>query len=203
MNKSIFKKMKKFCKQNFVLILAFLLPISFIVIVFLVIYLPPLFLSTNYNFIYSACSQETNPRLCHDYLDSRYSVVNSKLELNDIDPTLVTDLYDDRALLDADKQYKTHLFLHDTEKNESREITEEEARTLKLSALLTSPDGLTVSKGFSGSADFLFFESGYSYNHYLVKGSHKKKLNLIKVHNSYYGSNNLRFIGWVLPGREQ
>ena len=99
----------------------------------------------------------------------------------------------------------TVVFLHDTQKNESREITLAEAKTLNMDSLLTSPDGVTVSNGYnySGGGDFFFlFGGGRSdYGYYLMKGNSKKKLNLINVSDRSYYQNNFQFLGWVLPGR--
>lgn len=75
--------MKEFIKKNFAVLLAFLLPILLITIVALSTYLPSLFLSTSYNFIYTACTDGGRyynyPYYCDSYLQKRYSVKNNKL----------------------------------------------------------------------------------------------------------------------------
>ena len=74
---------------------------------------------------------------------------------------------------------------------------------MKLSNLLTSPDGVTVSnnRSYNGGYDlFIFGGGGYSsYGYYLTKGKSKRKLNLINDTDRYYYSNNFQFLGWVLP----
>lgn len=186
--------MREFLKKNFVIVLAFILPVALIAIVALSVYLPSLFLSTNYNFVYSACTDQANNYFyqCDNYLQKRYSVVNNKLIVNDM-----LDLDND-----INKNYTARLFLHDTKKNESREITVAEAQGLNLSGLLTSPDGVAVSGHYNkGSNFFLFFGSNSSYDYYLTKGKSKSKLNLINSHDRYYYRNNFQFIGWILPNK--
>lgn len=193
--------MKEFLKKNFAIVLAFVLPVALIAIIALSIYLPSLFLSTGYNFVYSSCTDGTNyhPYYCNNYLQKRYSVINGKIVVNSIDPAQDSDK---DGILDINENYTARIFLHDTKKNESREITLEEAQTLSLSGLLTSPDGVTVSSIYDRGADFFFFfDGGSSYGYYLTKGKSRSKLNLINNDDRYYYRDNFQFIGWVLPGR--
>lgn len=195
--------MKEFIRKNFAILLAFLLPILLIAVVALNIYLPSFFLSTNYNFIYTSCTNSTNSYYynCNNYLQKHYSVVDNKLVINAIDPTLDSDK---NGVLDINEKYTARIFFHDTKKNESREITPEEAKTLTLNSLLTSPDGVAVSSGYNNRGDFFFFpfgSSSSSYGYYLTKGNSKSKLNLINNSDRYYYQENFQFLGWVLPGR--
>ncbi len=195
--------MREFLKKNFTILLAFILPVALIAIVALSTYLPSLFLSTDYNFIYSSCTDGTNyySYRCDNYLQKRYSVVNNKLVVNAVDPTQDSDK---DGILDINENYTARIFLHDTKKNESREIALEEAQTLSLNGLLTSPDSVTVSSSYDRSGgDFFFIFGGgsSSYGHYLTKGKSRSKLNLINRDDTYYYRDNFQFIGWVLPGR--
>lgn len=193
--------MKEFLKRNFAILLAFLLPVALIAIVALNVYLPSLFLSTKYNFVYSSCTEGTNyyPYQCDNYLQKRYSVVNNKLMVNAVDPVQDSDR---DGIPDIKENYTARIFLHNTEKNESREITLEEAQVLALNGLLTSPDGVTVSSNYDRGGDFFpFFGSNSSYGYYLTKGKSHRKLNLINRDDRYYYRDNFQFIGWVLPGR--
>ena len=184
--------MKEFFKKHFVIVLAFVLPVALIIIVALSTYLPSLFLSTDYNFVYSSCTD----RQCYNYLQKRYSVVNNKLVVNDIDPAQDSD---NDGIPDINENYTARIFYHDTRKNESREITLEKAQILSLNGLLTSPDGVTISSGYDRGADFFFFYGGSSYGYYLTKGKSRSKLNLINRDSRYYYRDNFQFIGWVLP----
>lgn len=195
--------MKEFIKKNFAILLAFILPVALIVIVAVSTYLPSLFISTNYNFVYTSCADGRDyyyPYYCENYLQKRYSVIDNKLVLNTVD--LTQDSNKD-GVLDFKQNYTARIFLHDTKKNESREISLDEARALNLNNLLTSPDGVTVSSNYSYSGgDFFIFGGGRSsYGYYLTKGKSKSKLNLINNTDQYYYQNNFQFVGWVLPGR--
>ncbi|MBI4121162.1 MAG: hypothetical protein HY457_02830 [Parcubacteria group bacterium] len=194
--------MKEFIKQNFALVLAFALPLALIIVVALGAYLPSLFLSTDYNFIYSTCTggPDYRPINCQHYLQKPVmEVVEGGLVVHEIDPG---QDFDKNGVLDIKENYTARIFLHDTEKNESREITLEEAKMLTLNGLLTSPDGVSVSSDYSRGPEFFpFFGGNSSYGYYLVKGKSKSKLNLINDNDRYYYQNNFQFIGWVLPGR--
>ncbi len=189
--------MKKFIKENPILIAAFSLPVLFIAGVALFAYLPSLGLSTRYDFIYTTCGDGTNYSYCG--LAERFSVVDGKLVEN-----LTTGKSDlnSNGIPDVNENYNARIFLHDTKDNESREITVEEAKLLDLSGLLTSPDGVTVSGEYSRGGDLFIFGGGSSYGYQLTKGKARKRINLINQADRYYYQNNFRFIGWVLPGRQ-
>ncbi len=195
--------MKEFLKKNFAILLAFILPILLIIIVALTAYLPSLFLSTNYNFVYTSCTDGRGyyPYPCANYLQKRYSVVDNKLVTNPVDTTQDSDK---NGVPDFSEKYSDRIFLHDTKKNESREITLKEAQLLTLNDLLTSADGVTVSSAYDRRGnDFSFIFGGGSstYGYYLTKGNSRSKINLINSSDQYYYQNNFQFMGWVLPGR--
>ena len=201
--------MKDFIKKNFAVLLAFVLPIVLIVVVALSAYLPSLFLSTLYNFLYTICadgsSYNSYPYYCENYLQKKYSVFNNKLIELPVDMTVDTNRDGIPDFNDFNGKYVARIFLHDTKKNESREITYAEAKLLTLNNLLTSPDGVTISSNssYSGGGDFFFLFGGgrSSYGYYLTKGKSKSKLNLVNSSDQYYYQNNFQFLGWVLPGR--
>jgi len=193
--------MKDFIKKNFVLVLAFALPVVLILIVAASVYIPSVLLTTSYNFVYTTCGAGVDryPYNCDNYLRQRYSVVEGKVVLNDISPTQDSDK---DGIPDIDENYTTRIFLHDTEKNASREITTQEAQSLMLNGLLTSPDGVNVEGNWQGGGDFfLIFDGRSSYGYYLTKGKIKSKLQLINDDDRYYYRNNFYFLGWTLPGR--
>jgi hypothetical protein len=194
--------MKEFLKKNFALLLAFILPVLLIIIVAITTYLPSAFIKTSYNFVYSVCTDGTRyyPYNCDAYLKQRYSVTDGKIIVNNVD--LTQDL-DKNGVADFKEKYSDRIFLHDTLKNESREIEVKEAQALQLSGLLTSPDAITVSSRYDRGGGELFpFSGGYSsYGYYLTKGKSRTKINLINNGDQYYYQNNFQFIGWVLPGR--
>ncbi len=194
----------EFLKKNFVILLAFTLPIMLIAVVALISYLPSTLLSTDYNFVYISCVDGTSYNYlfnCDNYLQKHYSIIGNKLVVNNVEPTL--DL-DNEKTSDINENYNARFFLHDTAKNESREIALEEVQTLTLNSLMTSPDGVTVSRhyGRNGSDFFFLFGGGSSSDgYYLTKGKSRNKLNLISNTDQLYYQNIFQFVGWVLPGR--
>lgn len=193
--------MKTLLKEHFAIVLAFLLPTVLIVIVAANIYIPSFLLSTDYNFLYVTCSTGTAryPYYCDNYLQELYVIVDNKLVIRQVSPTRDSDK---DGVPDIDENYTAHIFLHDTKKNESREIVLVDAQSMTLDSLVTSPDGLIV-KGERGryTSLFPFFGSSSSYGYYLAKGDKKSKLHLAYDDDSYYYRSNFHFIGWVLPGR--
>ena len=189
--------MKRFIKQNFIIILAFLLPVIILVGITAIVYLPSFFLSTDYDFIYLSCSSN-NSRDCDNYIKDRYKITNGKMVINE-----------NKLPLDADKDgvadVNIHIFLHNAKNNNSQELLLKEVKKLSLSDLLTSPDGVTISDGYSrrnsggGLFPFFYDGGGRDYNYYLVKGNSRKKLNLINSARRNYYQNNIHFIGWVMP----
>ncbi|MDD3896512.1 MAG: hypothetical protein PHU04_01520 [Candidatus Peribacteraceae bacterium] len=194
--------MPDFLQKNFALVLAFVLPMLLIVLVALSTYLPSLFLSTDYNFLYASCTngRDPYPYRCDDYLQRRFTVTDGRLSVHTVDGTVDTDK---DGVPDSNDQYTERIFFHDTAKNESREITLAEAQAMTLNTLLTSPDGVTVSSHYDrGGGDFfLFFGGRSSYGYSLTKGRARSKLNLINNDDQYYYQNNFHFLGWVTPGR--
>ena len=185
--------MGSFIKTHFSIILAFTLPILLIIGVALSVYIPSLFISTNYDFIYTACEYKNSYRsYCNNDL---YSVENGRIVEKEV--VSEDDTSPKKVVIQEERSYR--LFLHDTEKNESREITLEEAKNYELSGLLTSPDGINFSSSYDRNSDIFFlFGSGSSYGHYLTKGNAKKKLNLINDDGSYYYRNSSVFIVWII-----
>ncbi|MEX2052369.1 MAG: hypothetical protein WD991_01575 [Candidatus Paceibacterota bacterium] len=188
--------MKKFIKENIVLVMAFAVPVLLIVAVALSTYLPSLFLKTEYDFIYTTCANNSGYTYyaCPN-LSTLYTVVGNKLVVN---PGSADMDQNKNGTPDIQEGYTFRIFLHDTTRNESREITQYDAGLLLLSPLLTSPDGVTVSYSSNRDAGFFIFGGSSDYGNYLVKGKSKQKLNLINSGEQYYYSGNFQFIGWVL-----
>ena len=177
---------------------AFLLPLMFIVVVFLSSYVPSIRLSTDYNFVYATCSEGIRPYYynCGNYLNARYGVENGTLQELPIPPELDSDNDD---IPDINENYRTRLFIHDTELDESREITLDEVQQLNLRNLITSPDGVAVEWEASGrNGFFLFYSSSSNYGYYLTKGNAHKRLNLINDSERSYYRDDFEFLGWIV-----
>ncbi len=189
--------MKDFLKQNIAIVLAFVLPLTLIVVVALSTYLPSRSLTTNYNFVYALCSGQ-NAYPCTESLPLKYTVESGKLIVS---TSTSKDLDVGKNGIPDVRQYPARLFLHDTKTNTNREITEDEGRGLTLNNLLTSPDGIIISGHYNNSGNVFPFGGSSEYNYFMSKGNASRKLNLITTGDLYYNQNNFAFIGWVMPGR--
>lgn len=158
--------------------------------------MPSLLFSTKYNFVYAACDGAIYeyPYGCDSYTKTLYTVENNQLVVHEVNPAKDSDK---DGTPDINEQYKVRLFVHDTQLNGSREITPEEAQQMKFSTLLTSPDDVTISSGYSSGSGFFLFDGGSSYGQYLLKGNLRSRLNLIHD-DRYYSQEIFHFIGWIL-----
>ncbi|MES2201698.1 MAG: hypothetical protein V4498_05555 [candidate division FCPU426 bacterium] len=170
-----------FIKKNITLIVGISIPILMILFVAASIYLPGFFIHPKYNFLYATGYDIASCSPC------LYSVENHKLVRNTINPSKGKSRPD---------QGDWRLHICDVAKNESKEISFEEARKLDLDPRQRSPDGFEVTYG-SRSDGFppFFFESTWDYNNPYLKGHNlNKRLNL-QVSPSYRV--NFRVIGWI------
>lgn len=194
--------MKEFLKKNLIVIVAFLVPMLLVLGMTLSVYLPSFLLSTDYNFVYSICSDGMDfaPYQCNKFLFDRFSILNHRLYSQPINATADADR---DGIPDVREEYVVHLFLHDTKENVSREITFEEAQQLRFSDALTSPDGVMVFRLRDTYLDVPFLiDTNSSDHYYLTKGNRKKKLYLIERYQEYSIGGNFHFVGWVVPDTE-
>lgn len=186
-------------KRAVLLAVAFLLPLVFILVVFVTTYIPSRTLSTEFNFVYATCTEGQSPYnyYCSNYLQNLYSVENGRL----IENTVPDDLDSDNdGVLDRNENYRTRLFLHDTELNLSEEISFTEARRLTLNERMTSPDGVAVEWQYASGGNFFpFVRYSNQYGYYLTRGSARKKLELINEAQRPYYLNDFMLLGWVMP----
>ncbi|MFM1896330.1 MAG: hypothetical protein RLZZ385_1404 [Pseudomonadota bacterium] len=186
-------------RKPIVVVIAFVLPLLFIAIIFLSTTLPAASLSTDYDFVYATCSEGNTPYNynCSNYLNRLYRVVNGRLTEQAIPAELDSD---NDGTADVLENYRTRLFLHDTGLDQSREITLQEAQSLPLHELLTSPDGVAVEWAFDrGYGFFPFYSGSYENGYYLTRGDTRKPLNLIGAGENNYYRDDFSFIGWVVP----
>lgn len=179
------------------MLLAFAFPLLLIIIIAASTYLPSLFLSTDYDFVYATCGNGSGyyEYDCRNFLNDRFAVENGQLTLKPIDPYKDSDR---DGTPDMSESYVTRIFRHNTGANESREITLEEAKALSINGLATSPDGVSVQRGYDRGTDFfIFFNTSSDYGYYLTKGEKRQKLNLVIDDDRYYYRDNFKFIGWV------
>lgn len=188
--------MSEFIKKNWVVLVAFLLPVMLILGVTLFLYLPALTVKSDYNFIYATCFDGTYyyGSDCGTLLRQRYTVVNNRIVYNNT--PLDVDVYGNKRPVPLNLE--TRVFVHNTKTNTSKEISVSELQySVLASDLLTSPDGVSISKNSSGGDYFFpFGGSAYSAGWYLTKGSSKKKMNLLNTEDRYY-LDNIMILGWI------
>lgn len=171
----------EFLKKNITLVVGVSIPILMILFVAGSIYLPGLFVQPKFNFLYVSGNDY------YYYNQYQYSVQNGKLVRSERQRP-------EGQTYPPEREVK--LYIHDVAKNESREISFEEAQNLNLDSNTKSPDKFEVVYGSRGDGFFpFFFWSERDYNTQYLKGHNvSKKLNL-QLSGSYY--NNFRFIGWI------
>lgn len=174
------KRKTEFIKKNITLIVGISVPILMILVVAGSIYLPGLFIKPKFNFLYISGDSS------YYYSQYQYYVQNGKLVRNETQESMSQSYQQQRDV---------KLRIYDIDKNESRDVSFEEARGLDLDPNNISPDGFEVVYGSRGDGFFPFFYSGTDYRTRYLKGHNvTKKLNL-QLNDSYY--NNFRFLGWI------
>ncbi len=168
-------------KKNAPLLLGISIPILTILFVAGSVYLPGLFIKPRFDFLYASGGNYYGAR-------EQYSIQNGKL---------VKSQRLEEIPLDRSPREEPRLFVHHVEKNESTELSFEEAQNLTLDSSAISPDGFEVVYGSSGEGIFpFFFWTGTDRgNQYLQGHWVSKRLNLPRS-GGYYGA---RFLGWVKP----
>lgn len=192
--------MKQFLKNNFTLLVAFALPLLLVLIVALTVYVPSQLFKATYSFLYATCGEASGYYYdCDQTLATKYVVENNRLVFKP-----QPESNEDLNAVSTTPSSTVHLFVHDTASNENREVTATEAQSLTLSGLLTSPDGVTVSSGYSDSSgDFFLFGGGSSYGYYFAKGRHQRKIDIVTIDDRYGYRKNVHFIGWITPSSSQ
>jgi hypothetical protein len=170
----------EFIKKNITLIIAISIPILMIIFVAASIYLPGIFIKPKFNFLYSNCDKYSY------YNKYYYYVQNGKLTRTEMQKPK-DEIYE---LFREPK-----LYIYDVIKNESKEISFEEAQNLNLDSNIKSPDGFEIVYGTQGYGFFpFFFWPERDYNTLYLKGHNvNKKLN-IQFNKPCH---SFDFIGWI------
>ncbi len=188
--------MKDFLKNNFVIILALSLPVLFIIGVVVVVNFPRS-LPTDYDFVYAVCDGGRNYIIkssCNTFLQKKYNLKDNRLQIND-DP--ITETNYDGEVINLDEVYESHIIFHDVKRNESREISLDEAGDLMLQDSIISPDGAIINSNYYKGDIFPFGRSSI-YEARLEKDNRGVRLNLVGLDDRNLDQ-DFKFIGWVLP----
>jgi len=185
--------------RQLLIVVAFILPLLFVIVVLAVSVIPSATLTTGYDFLYATCQDGSPPYsyYCRPYLDNRLYVDDGALMEREVPPELDSDR---DGITDVQENYRVRLFLHDTTLNRSQEIGFDEAAGLQLLDRLTSPDDVAVEWETRGGNDFFFiFGNDYRAGYYLTRGNARQRLELINDADRYYYPNGVLFLGWVIP----
>ncbi len=171
-------------KKNLPLYIALAVPVLMIILVAIFIYVPGIGKKPQYNFLYSS-----NNNVYYGYGQQEYQVSNGHLIHNPPPTTNPPDYY-------KPQPGEVHFYIYDVAKDQSSEITFEQAQGYNLDSSNPSPDGYTVQQGNGGGGDFLFGGGSSDYNSWFIKGHNRsRKLNLkLSGSNNYY---NFQFLGWI------
>lgn len=174
-------------KKNISLIIGLAIPILMILFVAGSIYLPGLFIKPEFDFLYVTGSGYTST------YGEQYTVANGTLIQNKVNPPKDQDYY---PPLRPEK-----LFIYDADKNESLEVSFEEAKLFNLDVNAVSKDGFEIVRGGYDDGIFPLFFGGHSnYNARYLKGHGvSKKLNIPGMKAYDYYDYNFRFLGWIIP----
>lgn len=175
-------------KKHLPLIIGIALPIVFIIIISLVIWLPSLSIQPAHNFIYSA--EGPSYGNYGPYRNS-YKVVSGRL-------TLVPH----QVQKGVNYEYKADaptLFLYDVKNNTVHQIEFAEAERYILDPGPSSPDGYIVSYNYNHDGIFELFGSNNSNSGYTIsKGNARRPLVGLQSGRYGYGSlSDFQFIGWI------
>ena len=132
-------------KKNLPLIIGLALPILFIIIIAIVVYLPSNFVNPQHNFIYKEQS--------YDSYRNDVVIVGDKVSLA---PTNITEK---GIVADPYLQVKDYpkIYLYDFSKNASYEISLEEAQKFSVAKGPSSPDGYSIERNYNHRGIFKIF----------------------------------------------
>ncbi len=181
-------------KKNIPLIVGIALPIVFIIIISLSIYIPTLYVNPEHNFIYS---MNDNYYSNNSYKNT-YKITDGKIHTEQTLTAKNNGMIDSKTAIIYMGE-NPPLYLYDVKTNSSHEITLEEAEKYNLDPGPSSPDGYNIDYGYNNNGIFELFGSSRNGNgFYVYKGNSKKMLTGLSNSKSYYyGAGYFNLIGWV------
>ena len=156
-------------KQKLAAIIGVLIPLFFIVIVAVSVYLPSLSIKPKYDFLYTAG---------YNGASNNYKVENGKLQ----------KVYDKFSY---ESDFPT-IYRYNAQTNSSRSIDFTNTNYLSLDDSSKSPDGYAVKGNSNDSGGFLFWSSSSNDDVFIQKGTGGKK---IETSGDVY---DFKFLGWVV-----
>lgn len=174
-------------KTNYLpLIIGISLPVIFIVIISIVIFVPSFSIKPQHNFMYT--TKDTYYSDGQEYKNN-YTIKDGRVVS---EPILSLTPQKNTS------QAKTSpIYFYNMETRSSHQITLEQAQEYSVDPGPSSPDGYTIIYEYGHDGIFeLFGSSNENRGHFISKDNRKKKLNGI-VLDEYYSYTDFEFIGWI------
>jgi len=171
-------------KKHLPLIVGISLPIIFILLISIAIFVPSFFIKPQYNFIYSS---EDYYGYNQGYKNT-YAVEDGSIVLQAL-PVQPNQTY---------KGDSPTLYLYDVKNNSSHKITLNETKKYTIDSGPSSPDGYTIKYERNHDGIFeLFGSNGDGSGYFIEKDSGKKELTGLINDSQYYYQNSFKLIGWI------
>jgi hypothetical protein len=188
--------MKKLTSSNISLIVGLAIPVLMVLAIAAAVLLPGRNLHPETDFVYAIGQYPTYTTREGDTITQHDLSVKDEVLTDSTQTYTPNDRYPSYPV---DKESSPRLFLHSTKENTNKEITLEEAKQLRLSSEIKSPDGFKVSFGSRSYGIFPFFLNDNSdmEHAYLSNETASKEIDLAtgNARNMY----SFQFVGWVLP----
>ena len=171
-------------KKHLPIIVGIALPIVFIIIISLVIYVPTFFIKPEHNFIYTTTN---NGIYGQNSIKQTYTVKNGSLVQERV------QLPSDRFSYSSDEI----LYMYDVKSDTSHQVSFDDVKDLAFDPGPSSPDGYLVRYEYNSEGIFDLFGGNRGNSGYFIeKGNSRKKLNVLS-NSGYAYEGNIKFIGWV------
>ncbi len=172
--------------KNLPLVVGIALPVFFILIISIVIFVPNWFIKPQYDFLYSNANSYYNNQL----YTNTYAVQNNFLVLS---PLPVAKGY-----VASNTAINPPLFIYNVKDNSTHQVDFNDVKNIVVDPGPSSPDGYIVKYQYSNEGIFALFGSNSNQNGYVIaKGNASKSLDGLNVSGSDYYSNNFKFLGWI------
>jgi hypothetical protein len=182
--------------NNLPIFVGIALPLVFIVIISVVVFLPSFFVKPQHDFVYTTSDQSYG---YYDYdqgYKNTYRVENGKIVLEPVQVRIDPSLKKDSIVYKGDMP---PLYRYEVKTNTSREISFKDAENLSLDLGPSSPDGYSVGYEYGNDGIFeIFGSNSNSDGLFISKGNAKKRLNGLVNNDGYYWyRGNFKLIGWI------
>lgn len=171
-------------KKNLPLLVGIALPLVFIGLIALFVFLPTTYIKPAHDFVYASVDGYYDY-----YYVNTYNVENGQIALASSTAPVPNPSYVQRIQM-------PDLFVYNVKDNSSHKITFEEAKKYTLDPGPTSPDGYNIQYDYSHDGIFEVFGSNNNSGYFIAKDKGQKRLTGL-VSDRYWGQGNFKLIGWI------